>query len=54
MIMDRQRSMRIQYGGACHLATYRETLCEDGIDNDEDCLTDGEDPDCRSYEYDLP
>jgi hypothetical protein len=23
-----------------------ETTCDDGLDNDEDCLIDGEDPDC--------
>lgn len=30
----------------CRLTGPTEHLCHDGRDNDEDCLTDGEDPDC--------
>lgn len=30
----------------CDLTSLREVQCDDGRDNDEDCLLDGEDPDC--------
>jgi len=32
---------------ACEQIPQHEQLCNDGVDNDEDCLTDQEDPDCR-------
>lgn len=32
-------------GGSCVAGT--ETICDDGIDNDNDCLVDCADPDCR-------
>ncbi len=32
--------------GRCSLVPAMEVLCNDGIDNDEDCYTDEEDPDC--------
>ncbi len=32
--------------GRCSLVPPTELLCNDGIDNDEDCYTDEEDPDC--------
>lgn len=33
--------------GGCRLIPIKETLCDDGVDNDDDCLTDEEDPDCQ-------
>ena len=33
--------------GRCNLIPTTETLCNDGVDNDQDCLTDHEDPDCQ-------
>jgi hypothetical protein len=32
---------------ACREVVPVEELCQDGLDNDEDCLTDSEDPDCQ-------
>jgi hypothetical protein len=31
----------------CWSTTQDERLCNDGVDNDEDCLVDAEDPDCQ-------
>jgi hypothetical protein len=35
-------------GVACHAIDTDEHLCHDGIDNDQDCLTDADDPCCQS------
>jgi hypothetical protein len=32
---------------ACTQISQTEQLCNDGRDNDEDCLVDQDDPDCR-------
>jgi len=32
--------------GRCAAIAATEDVCDDGVDNDEDCLTDDEDPDC--------
>jgi hypothetical protein len=32
--------------GECAAAFAQEETCDDGVDNDEDCLTDTLDPDC--------
>lgn len=33
----------------CTLAPTTEQSCGEGLDSDEDCLVDGEDPDCEDY-----
>lgn len=33
--------------GRCSLIPIKEQLCNDGVDNDEDCLIDENDPDCQ-------
>ena len=50
MIMEKQRAKRIQYKVNCRWVSDKETLCDDGVDNDEDCLTDDEDPDCSTHD----
>ncbi len=53
MVMEKQRfPSRIFYKFTCRWVPDKETLCDDGIDNDEDCLTDEEDPDCFPPEED--
>jgi hypothetical protein len=32
--------------GTCALLSAVETRCGDGLDDDGDCLVDGDDPDC--------
>lgn len=50
MIREKQRAKRIQYKVNCRWVSDKETHCHDGVDNDEDCLTDEDDPDCSAHD----